>query len=220
MRSQFLRGLVGLVLIMLAGALGIVGSQSTSAGPTDEPRVTVEKKSSGQLRAYVDVDLSDKGARDRYAARVRAEAASVVRSGGGTVPVLVTFSAPVSASELATLSKDTGLTIDSVNLEGRDQNNNLITVAWARRAGQILDFAALARGYEAGALRIVGVTVVHSSVPATEAGLGRLTANPRVFTADVSAGRLKRELAARHGVSPDDIDVIIPSPHWALSSER
>lgn len=222
MKSKLLFGTMILASTLGASAtLGTVGTNSLAVPSSDQPFYTVEQRPDGYLRVYVDVSLEDPVARDHYAAQQRSEAARLARLGVGDVPIQITFARPLPIDELRSLVQRTGLGADLVIFEARDSANGLHTVAVPGSGLDVVDLDSLAPVLiEHGPLRIVGATVVSGMVSASEDGLGKLAADPLVYLPDVTAYRLMAEVAARYGVSPDRIQVSLPSPHWYLSTER
>ena len=207
------------VVILVAALVSIAALSAAHAGNTaSEPTYIVEPLPNGRLRVRVQVDLTDRVARDRYSSQQRAEALALAHSGIGSIPMQITFTHPLSVEDLRLWAQRTGLAAELVIFEARDANQKQHTVA-ARGIGvDIVDLDNLAPGLDARDLHLVGVTAMRGTVPTSE--LEQLATDPRVYIPDVMPYRVAIEVAARFDVDVDKVEVSVPTPHWYISSER
>lgn len=207
-----------IVFLVAAISVATVSVAYASKPQSEEVSYTVEQRPNGYLRVRAQVNLADRGVRERYAEQQLAEALALARSGAGNVSLQVTFIRPLSVEELRLLSRQTNLIADLITIEARDASNGLHTVFVRGTGSDIVDLQALTPGLEARALRLVGIMVVRGTIPAS--GLGQLSSDPRVYVPDVTPHRLATRIAAQYGVSVDKVQVSVPAPHWHLSAER
>ncbi|OIO90947.1 MAG: hypothetical protein AUK03_12165 [Anaerolineae bacterium CG2_30_64_16] len=215
------RLLIAITLIAsLISITVLTTAHANNLASSDQPEYAVEQRPNGHLRIRVQVNLADRVERDHYASRQRAEAMALARSGVGSVPVQITFVRPLSIAEMQLLAQRTGLVAELVIFEARDANQGQHTVAVGGNGGDLVDLDSLSPDLEVRSLRLVGVTAMRGTVPASASGLGQLASDERIYIPDVTPYQLAVEVAARYGLSVDKVQVSVPTPHWYLSAER
>lgn len=214
------RSLVWVVLTVLLASGAIIGAVYAKSPSWEDWPYTVEQRPNGQLRVRVDVDMASRTVRDAYAKQQRSAALALASSHAGTVPVQVTFARPLSVEEAQDLAQSTGLTADMVIFEARDATEGLHTVGTRGTEPGLVDTDSLKPDLEQRGLRLIGITMVQGTVPASTEGLGRLASDERVYLPDVMAHLLAGKVAAHRGVDVRTVQVSVPSPHWHLSAER
>jgi hypothetical protein len=214
------RSLARVLLVILLASLAIIGAVYARGPSLEDWPYTVERRPNGQLRVHVNVDMANRTVRDAYARQQRTAALAMARSNAGSIDVQVTFARPLSLDEARELAQGSGLIAGIVILEARDAAGELHTVGTQGTEPSLVDPESVQPGLEQRALRLIGVTMVRGTVPASPGGLGRLANDERVYLLDVMAHHLAGKVAGRYGVDASSVQVSVPSPHWYLSTER
>lgn len=207
-----------LAVVLIGGA--IMGASYAKTPSLDDWPHSIEHRPNGDLRVHVEVDMANPTMRDAYAKQQRNAALALASSCAGIVPVQVTFARPLTLGEVRELAQNTGLTTDMLIFEARDAAGRLHTVGTRGSEAGIVDLESLKPGLEQRELRLIGITMVQGTVPASTEGLGQLANDERVYLPDVMAHLLADKVAVRHGVDAGRVQVSVPSPHWHLSAER
>lgn len=208
-----------ITVILVAALLGVAKVNMANASKTlllDPLLYTVEQRPNGYFRVHVQVNLENRGVRERYATQQRAAALALAKSGLESIPVQITFARPLSVEEIRLLAQQTGLLAEWLIFMARDIDNNMHAVV-VRGAGiDIVDLNDLLSDIDTRGLCLVGAMVVRGVIPTTNAGLGRLAGDARIYLLDVTPYQLALEVAKRYGVSFDRVQVSAPTPYWDL----
>lgn len=203
----------------------------------DAYRYYVVTEEDGEPRGYIEYDLNNPAAIERYrAANLQSARALLEESAGERIPIQLTFAHPLSERETEILLADAGIeathyttvgftasgeryvsgfTVDgALDLSRPTPAPTRMMESDETTNGRQPESADAPPGMDSDGPRwsaaAQGLMLVNGYVTVSEEGLGRLINDERIFLLDVTA----LEIQQRAGIRAEN--VVSPSPYWSM----
>jgi len=210
-----------------AGWTGILGSKAYASGPLiskeqdmlilsflGAPFIVQVAKDGEHIRAYLDVDFSERANLQSYVRWNAVRAQMLSANLKNPIPVKVTFRSPLSIAEAQTLVDSTGLNLEQTTFVGRNKEGQPYSGGTlSDGVDSTIRLGALESIWKEEGIKIDGVMMIEGVLSQGDA-IQMLLRAPQVYLVDVTADFALQEVKAAGVINLQGI--VVPSPYWWL----
>jgi hypothetical protein len=178
------------------------------------PFIVQVAKDGEHIRAYLDVDFSERANLQSYVRWNAVRAQMLSANLKNPIPVKVTFRSPLSIAEAQTLVDSTGLNLEQTTFVGRNKEGQPYSGGTlSDGVDSTIRLGALESIWKEEGIKIDGVMMIEGVLSQGDA-IQMLLRAPQVYLVDVTADFALQEVKAAGVINLQGI--VVPSPYWWL----